>query len=168
MHLLPGKNFLFCIVVILSWFVSSACAAPAPPFKVETSKGSVSLEELRGKVIYLDFWATWCGPCRKSFPWMKKIQEKYGDQGLVVLAMNLDTNRANVDRFLKKFQADFTIGFDPDGKVAQAYQVKGMPSSFVIDRDGNIHSSHIGFRKKDAEKLESTIQSQLTKDSSAQ
>jgi len=132
-------------------------AAPAPSFELAGDRNPVRLADYRGKVVYLDFWASWCGPCRKSFPWMNAMHQRYKDQGLVVLAVNLDKDRELSDRFLAATPAKFTIAYDPEGKTATAYRVKGMPSSYLIDREGRIHGLHIGFRESDADALETEI-----------
>lgn len=132
-------------------------AQPAPNFKLPTFKSEISLSSYRGKVVYVDFWASWCEPCRKSFPWMNELQARYGND-LKVIAINLDQKRGDAVGFLKKLQPKFAVAFDPAGKTAEAYQVKGMPSSYLIDQRGRIVSSHIGFRGSDKEKLESHIE----------
>jgi len=136
-------------------------AEPAPEFTLPGRDQPVSLAALRGKVVYLDFWASWCTPCRKSFPWMNSMQKRYGDQGLVIVAVNLDKTRELSDRFLSEVPAELTIAYDPEGKVASAYKVKGMPSSYLIDREGRVHNSHIGFREETAADMETTIKTLL-------
>lgn len=140
-----------------------ALADKAPDFTLATDNGQLQLSQLQGKVVYLDFWASWCGPCRKSFPWMNEMQARYGDQGLVVLAVNLDNDTPQAKKFLEQYPAQFRIAYDPEGRVPALYGVKGMPSSFFIDRDGQLHSSHVGFREKDQAPLEAAIQALLGK-----
>jgi len=153
-------------VLLMTAFIATATADQAPEFTVPGRDQTVSIQSFRGKVVYLDFWASWCGPCRKSFPWMNSMQQRYGDRGLVVLAINLDKDRALSDKFLKEVPAQFAIGYDPEGKVASAYKVKGMPSSYLIDSDGRIHSRHIGFRDENTRELEAAIQTLLTRNTS--
>ena len=117
----------------------------APGFTVDGRSGPVSLQDFRGKAVYLDFWASWCGPCRKSFPWMNQMQQRYGARGFVVIAMNLDKDKSLADRFLQQYRNNFIIGFDPEGITPKAYQVEGMPSAVLIDAKGVIVSRHIGF-----------------------
>ena len=136
-------------------------AAPAPDFTVSTDKGSISLKQQRGQVVYLDFWASWCVPCRKSFPWLNDMQSKYGKAGLKIIGINLDEDKALATKFLKQTPAKFTVGYDPKGQVAGAYGLKGMPSSYLIDRQGNIISSHIGFRSNEKDKMEQKIRQTL-------
>ena len=135
----------------------------APDFTLPTTTGTVSLHDLRGKVVYVDFWASWCVPCRQSFPWMTTISEKYADRGLVVLAVNLDKERRAADDFLAQFGGPFTIAFDPTGKTAEAFRVEAMPSSFIVSRTGKIVFSHEGFQEPKAAELEEHIKEALAK-----
>lgn len=130
-------------------------------FTVSAAALDLDLDQYRGKVVYLDFWASWCKPCRQSFPWMNRMQDKYGDQGLVIIAVNLDEDRADADRFLKELPAKFQVLYDPDGKLAEQYKLIGMPSSFIIDRNGAVHSRHAGFHDSSPAEYETEIQSLL-------
>jgi len=148
---------LFFIAVLLPTF-----AANAPELIFTTATGeSLPLASLRGKVVYLDFWASWCAPCRQSFPWMAQMQERYGERGFVVLAVNVDRERAEAQRFLAASPAKFRIAYDPNGDTARLMNIKGMPSSFLIGRDGAILSSHIGFRDTDRAPREAEIKTLL-------
>lgn len=151
------------LLLVAGWLFTGAAvgAEPAPDFTLPGSSQPVSLSALRGKVVYVDFWASWCQPCRKSFPWMNSLQQRYRDQGLVVVGVNLDKSRELSDRFLHDVPAAFTVAYDPDGRAASAYHVKGMPSSYLIDRQGRIHSSHIGFRDDNTAPMEAAITSLL-------
>lgn len=153
------KLVIFMALFCLANAASALEAAPA--FKIPTAKGMVDLSELKGQVIYLDFWASWCTPCRKSFPWMNEMENKYKDDGLKIVAVNLDKTRDVIDKFLKRTPANFTIAYDPGGQLAQSYKLVGMPTSYLIDRLGHIQATHVGFRKKDQEKLEAKIKGLL-------
>jgi cytochrome c biogenesis protein CcmG, thiol:disulfide interchange protein DsbE len=131
----------------------------APDFSLPGRTAAVDLAKLRGKVVYVDFWASWCGPCRQSFPWMNRVQKRYGDRGFTVVAINLDKSRAASDEFLKESPADFPIAYDPEGQVASTYRLKVMPSSYLVDRAGRIVRHHVGFREQDTREIESSIQS---------
>jgi len=150
------------LILFFSGFliINQAIASPklAPDIKVASRDGTIKLSDYRGQVVYLDFWASWCVPCRKSFPWMQQLQQKYHDQGLKIIAVNLDKQRALADKFLQHFDVNFTIGFDEAGDSARTYGLKGMPSSYLIGRDGKLYSSHIGFRQKETARLEKAIQ----------
>jgi len=129
----------------------------APEVNVTTAAGPLRLASLKGQVVLLDFWASWCGPCKKSFPWMNDMQAKYGPAGLRIVAINLDERREDAERFLAQVPAKFTIGFDTQGKTPSLFGVKGMPSSVLIGANGFIDSLHAGFRDEDAAVLEQRI-----------
>ncbi|MEW8507885.1 MAG: TlpA disulfide reductase family protein [Candidatus Thiodiazotropha sp.] len=117
----------------------------APDFSLQGVNARVTLDAYKGKVVLLDFWASWCEPCRASFPWMNEMQTRYGALGLQVIAINLDKDHALAEAFLSNNKAEFTIAFDPEGRVATLYELQGMPASFLIDQQGRIIASHIGF-----------------------
>ena len=119
------------------------------------------LSSLHGKVVYLDFWASWCAPCRQSFPWMNELQKRYADRGLTIVAVNVDHQRADAEKFLRKLAPAFQIRFDPDGDWARRFEVHGMPTSVVLDRNGKARFTHIGFRSADAAQYEQQIQQLL-------
>ena len=98
-----------------------------------------------GDVVYVDFWASWCAPCRKSFPWMNEMLSKYQSQGFKVLAVNVDKERELADKFLSSIDINFPVFYDPEGKLAQQFKLKGMPSSFIVNSDGVILKAHKGF-----------------------
>lgn len=152
---------LFCATTLLA--TTTWSAEPAPAFKLPTAKGMVELDTLKGKVVYLDFWASWCTPCRKAFPFMNELNKKYKDQGLEIVAVNLDKSREPIDEFLAKTPAEFTIAYDPSGTAATAYKVQGMPSTYIIGRTGLLEVKHIGFRDKDREEIENKIKELLGK-----
>ena len=129
----------------------------APDIQLPGRTGIVKLSELKGKAVYLDFWASWCGPCKQSFPWMNEMQAKYGAKGLQVLAVNLDQKPEDAAGFLQQTKADFLIAMDPAGQSAQKYNVKGMPSSLLIGRDGKVALVHTGFNAASKAELERAI-----------
>jgi cytochrome c biogenesis protein CcmG, thiol:disulfide interchange protein DsbE len=148
----------FTVFVLYGFFgSSSAVSAPAPDFKLDGQQEQVKLSDYRGQIVYLDFWASWCQPCRKSFVWMNKMQSLYGEEGFKVIAINLDESRQKADKFLKQIPANFDVAFDPRGKTAESYKVKAMPSSYLIDKNGNVIHANLGFRGNDEEKLEAKI-----------
>lgn len=109
----------------------------------------IDVGEFRGRVLYLDFWASWCAPCLQSFPWMEAMKASYGVQGLTVVAVNLDQHKADAERFLAKFHPTFDVRFDPQGEAAERFKVQGMPTGVIIDRQGVVRFTHIGFRPVD-------------------
>lgn len=132
-------------------------AEKAPEFALPGVTANIALADFKGKTVLVDFWASWCAPCRKSFPWLNDMQKKYGAKGLVIVGVNVDTERALADNFLRKLPADFRVAFDTDGKVASIYQLAGMPSSFLIDANGDIKYRHVGFRSEDQAPYEARI-----------
>lgn len=135
--------------------------APAPQFDLQGMDGAVQLAKLTGKVVYVDFWASWCGPCRQSFPWMNEMQAKYGPRGLQIVGVNVDAKSEDAKTFLATTPAKFTIAFDPKGATPRQYGIKGMPSSVLIGPDGKVLLEHSGFRDADRAELEAKIQSAL-------
>lgn len=153
---------LFCLIVVC--FLSGPAVfaiepgAKVPNFSLSSLNGEkVSFESLRGKVVYLDFWATWCGPCRKSLPWMDGIQKKYAGSGLVILAINEDTTSAAPQKVIDDLKPSFKALFDNKGEVAGVFSPPTMPSSFLIDREGVVRMVHAGFKESEEDQLEAEI-----------
>jgi len=121
-----------------------------------------SITEFAGKVVYVDFWASWCGPCRASFPFMAELSEQYGDD-LVIVAVNVDEQRKDATDFLASFDAPFEVVYDPTGDIASFFEVPGMPTSYLYDREGNFIERHIGFRTANKEKIRETIESAIAR-----
>jgi cytochrome c biogenesis protein CcmG, thiol:disulfide interchange protein DsbE len=142
-----------------SWALDAG--ANAPELNLPGVKDAVNLSALKGKVVYVDFWASWCGPCRQSFPFMNELQAKYRAQGLEIVAINLDAKRADADQFLTQTPAQFTVAFDAKSDSAKRFEVKGMPYSYVIGRDGKVIATHNGFNLDDRKALEAHIASAL-------
>lgn len=135
--------------------------ASADSTVADGSRRVLNLEEYKGRVVVLDFWASWCAPCRESFPWLNAMHMKYADKGLVIVGVNVDAERAEADAFLQKYPAQFPVVFDAEGTLATRYDIIGMPSSVVIGPDGDVISQHHGFRKKYIEKYEATFREAL-------
>lgn len=149
--------FLVSLCLLLTGITGLADVSKAPAIHLPAIEGEVDLARLEGKVVYLDFWASWCDPCRDSFPWMAEMKEKYGSDGLEVVAVNLDKERALADKFLDTMKVNFIVAFDASGESAEKYKLRGMPGSYLIGRDGSIQASHLGFNDKDKAKLEAAI-----------
>ena len=133
----------------------------APDIELAAGSGAERLSKLKGKVVYVDFWASWCGPCRQSFPWMNEMQGKYGAKGLQIVGINLDAKRADADQFLAQLPAKFALGFDAKGDSAKNFGVKGMPTSVLIGPDGKVLAVHQGFKDEDRKELEAKFVSAL-------
>ena len=154
-------------VCLLALPLANASAAtnsplPAPRFDLPAVRGHTSLDSLRGRVVLVDFWASWCEPCKRSFPWLNEMQRKYATKGFRVVAINLDKDRDLAEAFLDKYPASFTIAFDPDGKTAESYRVQAMPTSVLVSRDGNILIAHAGFDPRQTGAMESRIEEACT------
>ena len=119
---------------------------------------ALDLAEYRGKVVIVDFWASWCVPCRQSFPWFNAMHDEYGDDGLVILGVNTNDDAEEAQQFLDEFPAKFEIVYDPDGQLAQDFGVVAMPSSFVFSRDGELDTRHLGFLRSRRDEYEAVIQ----------
>ncbi|WP_295686549.1 TlpA disulfide reductase family protein [uncultured Nevskia sp.] len=132
----------------LPWLASGANPLPAP------------LAAYTGQVVYLDFWASWCGPCAQSFPWLNEMQAKYGDR-LKIVAVNVDSDPAAARQFLDRHAAKFEIRYDPQGQLAELYRIKGMPDSLILDRTGAVLHQHEGFRSERVADYETAIQQAL-------
>lgn len=141
---------------------NSAQAKAAANFVINTPQLNTTLADLKGKVVYVDFWASWCKPCRQSFPWMNQMQEKYASAGLQIIAINLDAEPDLAQGFLAKVPANMPIVYDPQGKIAKEYQLLGMPSSYLIDKNGQLRLTHKGFFSQKQAQYEQEINSLLS------
>jgi thiol-disulfide isomerase/thioredoxin len=121
-----------------------------------------TLPDTKGKIVLVDFFASWCGPCKESFPVMQELHKKFAGKDFAIIAINLDKNKADMDDFLKKHPADFTIVRDAANKLVSTVKIPTMPTSFLLGRDGKVVSVHRGFkgdetRKKYAEEIEALL-----------
>ena len=139
-------------------FLACACLLWATAARTDAP---IDLNSFRGRVVYVDFWASWCAPCQESFPWMQTMEDAYERQGLTVIAVNLDLDREAAERFLAKFHPTFDVRFDPHGEVAEFFKVKGMPTSLIIDRHGVLRFTQIGFRPVDRAAYEEQLRELL-------
>lgn len=155
------KLFLFTLILSVRLHAHAEEKSANLDFELPGKTSSVKLSDFKGKVVYLDFWASWCGPCKQSFPWMNSIYEKYRSQGFEIVAINLDMNADDAQKFLANNTAKFSIAFDSKGVTPKQYGVKGMPTSYLLGRDGRVIYQHMGFNEADKEKLEQKIQEVL-------
>jgi thiol-disulfide isomerase/thioredoxin len=151
--------------------VVSAASALAPgdtPPTIDMSDRAgrkVDLEELLGKVILIDFWASWCGPCRREMPILQALHEKYGADGLVIVGVNIDSSKKKMNKFLERVPVSFRIVHDPKLAIASRYEPPTMPSSYFISRDGKIRYLHEGFSDEDAPGFDARIKTLLAEPS---
>lgn len=122
-----------------------------PEFSTFQLEGQLPAD-LKGKVVLLDFWASWCGPCKESFPAMEDLHKKYGAKGLVILAVNVDESRDAMKDFIKEHTASFTIVHDATKKLVGTANISSMPTSFLLGKDGKVAAVHKGFHGKDTVK----------------
>lgn len=138
-------------------------SAPSFTLPNEKTNSPVALKQFAGKVIYLDFWASWCAPCKTSFPLLNKLYAKLKSQGFEVIAVNLDENKNLCDKFLQDVSVDFTVLRDEKGEWADKYIVETMPTSFIIDKNGIVQKIHHGFNSDDIKEIEAIITGLLAK-----
>lgn len=139
---------LACLLIAPFKAYSAGIGEAAPAFTLKDMKGNtVTLESLKGKVVFLDFWATWCGPCKEEFPELDALYKKYGKDGFEVIGISVDKSESNVAEFLKKRPVSFTILTNTKGDVAESYGLPGMPTGFIIGKDGVIKYRHAGFSR---------------------
>jgi len=147
------KKPTYTAALMLAWLL-----VLSPSVQSAGKSGDVpDLAEYRGKVVVLDFWASWCVPCRRSFPWLNQMHARYGPEGLVIIGINVDQDRNEAAAFLAKYPAQFRISYDKDGRMAREFGVQGMPSSYVIGRDGQLSAKHLGFKVKRQDEYEAAI-----------
>jgi thiol-disulfide isomerase/thioredoxin len=151
------RILLVAIAVLLPLLMALAADAPPPCVLTLSTGQSVNFDQFRGQVLYVDFWASWCGPCLLSFPFMNELQGAYGGKGLHVLAINMDEKPADAARFLDQHKATVDVASGPNGKCAKDFGVATMPTSFLVDRKGAIRLVHKGFRPDDVGELKAKL-----------
>ena len=143
--------------------VSAARAAdegdPAPAFSARSlnGEGNISLSEYRGKVVYLDFWASWCAPCQAALPALEELRKEFPADQFQVIAVNVDTDPEKALRLLAKHKIGYPSAADPEGVLPQSFGLKTMPTSYLIDRAGVVRLVHPGFRSSDVADLRARI-----------
>ncbi|MFT5506696.1 MAG: peroxiredoxin [Gammaproteobacteria bacterium] len=156
MNILRGKFGAFLIVALafqittLSPAQSADISGPAPDFTLKAMKGgNVKLSELAGNVVLINFWASWCGPCREEMPLLNDLHNKYKPLGFTVLGVNVEEQSDPAIDFINDTPVDFPIIFDKKNQVSQLYKVVAMPTTVVVDRDGNMRFLHQGYKSGD-------------------
>ena len=164
-HPAHGRRWACAAMLAAALALPAQAAKPgetAPAVSLPGLNGqTVDLTTYKGKVVVLDFWASWCGPCKQSFPWLNQMQARHGARGLQVLAVSVDRRRADADAFLAQVPANFVVSFDAAGETARRYAIAGMPSTVLIGADGRVLLQHSGFRDDDKPALEAAITAAL-------
>jgi peroxiredoxin len=140
--------------------LAASSSSPAPQFTLAARGGNeVSLAQYRGKVVMINFWASWCGPCRQEMPLLENIYKKYGKLGFTLLGVNVEPDSKAADDWLKQTPVSFPILYDKESKVSKLYDVAGMPSTVIIDRKGNVRVLHKGYKPGDENEYLDSIRS---------
>ena len=137
---------------------------PAPPLsgqRLDASRFGIAPEALRGQVVYVDFWASWCVPCRQSMPALDALYRKHGSAGFTVVGVSKDVTEADARRFLQRVAVGFPLVLDEGDKLARAFNVKAMPSGYLVDRNGIVRHVHRGFTDETPARLDAEIVSLL-------
>jgi thiol-disulfide isomerase/thioredoxin len=137
---------------VLPAFAASTSSGPAPAFSLSARGGKqIDLNQFKGQVVMINFWATWCGPCRQEMPLLEDIYKKYKPMGFTMLAVNVEPDTAAAEAWLAKLSkpVTFPVAFDTDSKVSKLYKVPGMPTTVFVDRKGNFRVLHKGYKAGD-------------------
>ncbi len=148
------KNRLAAIIAAATLALPALAAdptgSPAPAFTLGSSAGSnVNLAQYKGQVVMLNFWASWCGPCRQEMPLLESIYKKYNRMGFTLIGVNVEPDSNAANQWLKQTPVSFPILYDKDSKVSRMYDVAGMPSTVIIDRTGKVRVLHRGYKPGD-------------------
>ena len=130
--------------------LAGSTGGPAPGFTLASREGQdVSLAQYKGQVVMINFWASWCGPCRQEMPLLESIYRKYNKAGFTLIGVNVEPDSQKANEWLKATPVSFPILYDKDSKVSKLYDVAGMPSTVIIDRNGNLRVLHRGYKPGD-------------------
>ncbi len=152
--ILLSAIFLFCGGTVSAKEVSG----PAPNFTLPDSQGNpVNLEDFRGEVVMINFWASWCIPCRQEMPFLEKLYQRYKDLGFTIIGINVEEDTQMAHAMLKKIPVSFPILFDQTNAVSKLYQVSGMPTTILIDKSGNQRFEHKGYLPGIEEKYKTQV-----------
>ena len=150
-----ARRYPVPIALLLTIFAGIAHAAPA----------TFDIESYRGRVVVVDFWASWCKPCRESIPWLNELRTRYAAQGLVIVGINVDAEPRDAERFMREVPMSFDVIYDSHGDLAQKFQLPGMPASYLFDRNGTLAERHLGFKESQRAAFEATLANLLARKS---
>ncbi len=141
------KSLAAALVLLATAVTAGTDQAPAPDFSLKSDSGeNLRLSELRGEVVLINFWASWCGPCRQEMPVLSELHDKYKAMGFTVLGVNVEENSDEARKLLKDMPVSFPVLFDNDSSVSKQYDVAAMPSTVLVDRNGNMRYLHKGYK----------------------
>ena len=142
---------LVAVFVAVAWPAAATDGSPpAPAFTLTSRAGKpVSLADLKGQVVMINFWASWCGPCRQEFPALDEMYKKYKPMGFEMVGINVESEKSDAEKFLGATPVSFPILFDPDNKVSGTYGVSAMPTTFLVDRQGRLRWQHRAYKAGD-------------------
>lgn len=151
--------------LLVSLYVLPTWAEHMKPFSLPSldGKGTISSKDYKGKVMIVDFWASWCAPCKASFAAYNDLLKQYGDKGLVIIGVNIDNDKEKAMEFLAENPASFHIAADPTKKVAAEYNLPTMPTAYIIGRSGDILYTHAGYHEGDLAGMEKEVADALKK-----
>ena len=170
------KRFITALITVSSLLTLGAHAAgknnvvavnppvPAPNWTlpaIQNAEGDLSMSDFRGKITYVDFWASWCGPCRLSLPALNSLNEAFSEDPVQFLAISIDVVEEDAWDFLKRYAVDYPVVIDIEGDIARRFAVDGMPSGYLVDALGRVREIHIGFKRGDELKLAESIKKML-------
>lgn len=145
-NLKPAILFLLSIFLLIPVTHAASVSGPAPDFTLKSRSGeNLKLSEYRGDVVMINFWASWCAPCRQEMPLLEELYKKYNDLGFTLLAVNVEEDSSKADDLLGEVLVTFPVLFDNTNKVSKLYNVVAMPSTVIVDRDGNMRYLHRGY-----------------------
>jgi len=149
-NMLRWLSILFACLLLFGTANGANIQGKAPNFTLKSNSGkNIKLSELRGQVVLLNFWASWCGPCRQEMPLLEKLQQRYSALGFTVLGVNVEEDSSKAKTLLKDIPVSFPILFDTQNTVSEQYKVSAMPSTVMIDRNGNMRYLHKGYKPGD-------------------
>ena len=170
------KPLITALITVCSFLTPSTHAAgknnavivnppvPAPDWTlpaIQNAEGNLSMSDFRGKITYVDFWASWCGPCRLSLPALNSLNEQFANDPVQFLAISIDVVEEDAWDFLKRYSVDYPVVIDTEGDIARMFAVDGMPSGYLLDSEGRVREIHIGFKRGDELKLAESIKKML-------
>lgn len=149
-------SFLLCTNSVFAVEVGQQAPLFTLP-DIQQDQPDIRLEDQRGNIVYVDFWASWCAPCLRSMPLINELYAKYKEQGFTVIAINVDDPIEDGQEFLLDTPLDYLIAADTDNTILNTYGVRGMPTSYLIDEEGTVRMVHMGFRENDIEVIEAAV-----------